>query len=193
LKTSNATQRRKQTELATPRRNQIVGVDVSDKTSHYCVLGDEGEIFAEGTLRTTPAGFTAQFQSANRCRVVLEVGTHSPWISRLLCGLGHEVIVANAGRVRMIYDNDNKNDRVDARTLALGADGYWIAASDTPSQRYEGVRENSVAVGSSAGIAHRPTTAGSPNDNLATAHVVELDIPGGTVVCGSSLCKTARR
>ena len=116
--TSNATQRRKQTELATPRRNQIVGVDVSDKTSHYCVLGDEGEIFAEGTLRTTPAGFTAQFPSANRCRIVLEVGTHSPWISRLLCGLGHEVIVANAGRVRMIYDNDNKNDRVDARTLA---------------------------------------------------------------------------
>lgn len=49
---------------------------------------------------------------------MLEVGTHSPWISRLLRDLGHEVIVANAGRVRMIYENNNKNDRVDARTLA---------------------------------------------------------------------------
>ena len=118
---SNTTPRRKQRELAkTPCRqqSQIVGVDVGDKNSHYCVLGAEGEIAAEGTLRTTPAGFTDQFPPAIRCRIVLEVGTHSPWISRLLRGLGHEVIVANAGRVRMIYENNNKNDRVDARTLA---------------------------------------------------------------------------
>ena len=95
-----------------------MGVDVGDKNSHYCVLGPEGEITQEGILRTTPVGFSTQFPSATPCRIVLEVGTHSPWISRLLRGLGHEVIVANAGRVRMIYDNDNKNDRVDARTLA---------------------------------------------------------------------------
>jgi len=100
------------------QRVQIVGVDVSDKISHYCVLSPDGEIATEGKLRTTPAGFSAQFPAAIRCRIVLEVGTHSPWISRLLRSLGHEVIVANAGRVRMIYQNDNKNDRVDARTLA---------------------------------------------------------------------------
>jgi transposase len=120
-KNSNTRQGRKQTELPkAPRlkRSPIVGVDVGDKNSHYCILGPEGEIAAEGILRTTPAGFSAQFSRATRCRIVLEVGTHSPWISRLLGGLGHEVIVANAGRVRMIYDNDNKNDRVDARTLA---------------------------------------------------------------------------
>jgi transposase len=120
-KSISTTQRRKQTELAKRRsgqRVQIVGVDISDKDSHYCVLSQEGEIAEEGTLRTTPAGFTAQFPGAVRCRIVIEVGTHSPWISRLLCGLGHEVIVANAGRVRLIYANDNKNDRVDARTLA---------------------------------------------------------------------------
>ena len=114
-------QRRKQTEPAKRRggqRGQIVGVDISDKDSHYCVLGREGEIAEEGTLRTTSAGFTAQFPREVRCRIVIEVGTHSPWISRLLRGLGHEVIVANAGRVRLIYANDNKNDRVDARTLA---------------------------------------------------------------------------
>jgi transposase len=100
------------------QRPQTVGVDVSDKISHFCVLGPEGEITAEGTFRTTPRGFSEQFPSTKQFRVVLEVGTHSPWISRVLRELGHEVVVANAGRVRMIYGNDNKNDRVDARTLA---------------------------------------------------------------------------
>jgi transposase len=112
------TQQRKQTKSVATQPQQIIGVDVSDKTSHYCALSPDGEITAEGTLRTTPAGFTEQFPQATRCRIVLEVGTHSPWISRLLRSQGHEVIVANAGRVRMIYENDNKNDRVDARTLA---------------------------------------------------------------------------
>jgi transposase len=51
-------------------------------------------------------------------RVVMEVGTHSPWVSRLLQLLGHEVLVANARRVRLIYANDAKNDKVDAETLA---------------------------------------------------------------------------
>jgi hypothetical protein len=31
-----------------------------------------------------------------RSRIALEIGTHSPWMSRLLSELGHEVIVANA-------------------------------------------------------------------------------------------------
>lgn len=88
-KSTNITERRKQTELAKRRggqRGQIVGVDISDRDSHYCVLGREGEIAEEGTIRTTPAGFTAQFPGAIRCRIVIEVGTHSPWISRLLRG-----------------------------------------------------------------------------------------------------------
>jgi transposase len=118
-KNSNTKPRRKQTEIVkTPRGILIVGVDVGDKISHYCVLAPDGQIAAEGTLRTTAAGFSAQFPPTTPCQIVIEVGTHSPWISRLLRSLGHEVIVANAGRIRMIYQNDNKNDRVDARTLA---------------------------------------------------------------------------
>jgi transposase len=53
-----------------------------------------------------------------RARIVLETGTHSPWVSRYLERLGHEVLVANARQVRIIYDNDRKTDKVDARTLA---------------------------------------------------------------------------
>jgi len=53
-----------------------------------------------------------------RCRVALEVGTHSPWVSRQLTDMGHEVIVANARRVRLIVESSRKDDRLDARTLA---------------------------------------------------------------------------
>lgn len=45
-------------------------------------------------------------------------GTYSPWVSRLLEKLGHEVVVANARKVRLIYESDSKNDRLDARMLA---------------------------------------------------------------------------
>jgi transposase len=51
-------------------------------------------------------------------RVVLEVGTHSPWISRLLRSWGHEVVVANPHRLRLIAQSVRKNDRADAETLA---------------------------------------------------------------------------
>ena len=48
----------------------------------------------------------------------METETHSPWVSRYLEKLGHEVLVANARQVRIIYDNDRKTDKIDSRTLA---------------------------------------------------------------------------
>ncbi|HEY7683444.1 MAG TPA: transposase [Gemmatimonadales bacterium] len=51
-------------------------------------------------------------------RVILEVGPHCPWVSRLLSELGHEVIVANGRQRRFIYGNARKSDRVDAEALA---------------------------------------------------------------------------
>ena len=49
---------------------------------------------------------------------MLEVGCQSPWISRQLSSLGHEVLVANARRVQLIHGSSNKSDRVDAESLA---------------------------------------------------------------------------
>ncbi len=49
--------------------------------------------------------------------MIIEVGTHSPWVSRLLKGLGHEVVVANAWRVKAIHKALNKNDKRDAEFL----------------------------------------------------------------------------
>jgi transposase len=58
------------------------------------------------------------FGTMPRSRIALEIGTHSPWISRLLSELGHEVIVANARKVRLIGESRKKDDRLDAQTLA---------------------------------------------------------------------------
>lgn len=95
-----------------------VGIDLGDRNSAYCVLDAEGDVLSEGIVRTSESGFSQQFQSMSGCRIALETGTHSPWVSRLLQSYGHDVIVANARQVRVIYESDRKNDKVDARTLA---------------------------------------------------------------------------
>jgi hypothetical protein len=95
-----------------------IGVDVGDKTSRYCVLNGTGEVKEEGRVPTSKKGMMQMLSSARRCRIAIEVGPHSPWVSRLLSGLGHEVIVANARQVKLISTSSRKNDRLDAQVLA---------------------------------------------------------------------------
>jgi transposase len=51
-------------------------------------------------------------------RIAIEAGTHSPWASRVLEQCGHEVLVANARKLRLIYSNKRKTDEIDAENLA---------------------------------------------------------------------------
>jgi transposase len=95
-----------------------IGMDLGDKTSRYCVLGRNGELLSEGSVATTRKGMTQKFAGMRRCRVAMEVGTHSPWLSRWLASLGFETIVANARQVELISRNSRKNDRMDAQLLA---------------------------------------------------------------------------
>ena len=105
---------------ATARRQGpiTIGMDLGDKTSRYCVLGDNGALLAEGTVATTRKAMAQKFAGMRRGRVAMEVGTHSPWLSRWLGSLGFEVIVANARQVQLISASSRKNDRLDARLLA---------------------------------------------------------------------------
>jgi transposase len=101
-------------------------LDLGDRNSWYCVLDEAGRIqveqrvrtTAEQRVRTTAKALQEVFGAMARSRVALEIGTHSPWISRLLSDLGHEVIVANARKVRLIGESRKKDDRLDAQTLA---------------------------------------------------------------------------
>jgi transposase len=95
-----------------------IGLDLGDRSSCYCVLDENGEIVLEQKLATTPEAIQQAFGKMARSRIAMETGTHSPWVSRLLAALGHEVIVAHAQNVRLIVKSRRKDDRLDARTLA---------------------------------------------------------------------------
>ncbi len=100
------------------KRRLTIGMDLGDRSSRYCMLDEQGEVIREGSVATTKKGLNQVFGAMPRCRVALEVGTHSPWVSRQLADMGHEVIVANARRVRLIAESSRKDDRLDARALA---------------------------------------------------------------------------
>ena len=96
------------------------GLDLGDRYSYLCLIDTEsGEVIEEGRLRTTPEAFRRRFASLETSlRIAIEIGTHSPWVSRLLEECGHEVLVANSRKLRLIYSNKRKTDEADAENLA---------------------------------------------------------------------------
>ena len=95
------------------------GLDLGDKYSYLCVLDtDSGELVEDGRLRTTPEDLRRRFDFEKKLRIAIEVGTHSPWVSRLLEACGHEVVVANPRKTRLIYGDKRKTDELDAQKLA---------------------------------------------------------------------------
>src|SRR5215213_9946583 len=96
------------------------GLDIGDKYSYLCLIDQQsGEVVEEGRLRTTPEALRRRFASEQPpMRIAMEAGTHSPWVSRVLKECGHEVLVANARKLRLIYANKRKTDEVDAENLA---------------------------------------------------------------------------
>lgn len=81
-------------------------------------MSEDGEVTREGSVPTTKKGMLQAFGAIERCRIAVEVGSHSRWVSRLLAAWGHEVIVANARQVKLISASSRKDDKLDARMLA---------------------------------------------------------------------------
>lgn len=106
-----------QQSMATEEIAYFIGIDLGDRKSNYCFMSRGEEFLAEDQMPTTLEAFGAYFRAIPRSRVALEVGTHSPWVSNLLEGLGHEVYVANPRKMESIRKNKRKNDKKDARTL----------------------------------------------------------------------------
>src|SRR5260370_25220002 len=79
-----------------------IGLDLGDRWSNYCVLDEAGEVLLEQKLATTPEAVKQTLGRIPRSLMALETGTHSPWLSRLLKELGHEVIVAPAQKGQLI-------------------------------------------------------------------------------------------
>jgi transposase len=97
----------------------VIGIDLGDHSSSYCVRAREDRrVVMEGVVTTSAPAIWERFEGLRRQLMVLETGTHSRWVAQLLELMGQEVIVANARKLKLISENNQKNDRVDARLLS---------------------------------------------------------------------------
>ena len=104
---------------STEQMKMTAGMDLGDNYSHLCLIDTEsGELIEESRLRTTPEAMRRRYDSERPLHVAIEVGTHSPWVSRLLTECGHEVLIANPRKTRLIYGQRRKTDKLDAEKLA---------------------------------------------------------------------------
>ena len=95
-----------------------IGLDLGDRRHHACILDEAGEILAEEVIvntREVLSAFCGRYPGAT---FIMETGTHSPWVSRLVSSPGHPVLVANARKLRAISQSQTKSDREDAQMLA---------------------------------------------------------------------------
>lgn len=95
-----------------------IGIDLGDRKHAICVIDAAGEIIDERKIRNERDVLRKLSEQYPDTRIIIEVGTHSPWISRFLESLGHEVIVANPRKLKFIYEDERKCDKYDARSLA---------------------------------------------------------------------------
>ena len=96
---------------------EYCGIDLHAEYSQICVLDEDGEVMETSRVRTSRKALE-RFFKRGRMRVVMEAGGSSPWVSRLLDSLDHEVVVCSPRRVRLIAESKLKNDKVDAEVLA---------------------------------------------------------------------------
>lgn len=99
--------------------SKVIGMDLGDKKHVTVVLDDTGEEIESRSMGNTSRQVQRYFQRHKDAVVVMEAGTHSAWIARLLRSMGHEVHVGNPRKLRAIWDADDKSDERDARILAL--------------------------------------------------------------------------
>ncbi|MEA2165540.1 MAG: transposase [Thermoanaerobaculia bacterium] len=102
----------------TKKNGVVMGIDLGDRFSQYALIDGRAAIVEEGRVPTVADAIERLLEDRQAMRVVIETSTHSPWVSRLVKKLGHEPVVSNSRKVKLISKSKNKRDRVDARMLA---------------------------------------------------------------------------
>src|SRR5262250_432359 len=59
------------------RGQLMIGLDLGDRSSSYCVLDEAGEIILEQKVPTTAEAVEHAFKRMPRSRLAMETGTHS--------------------------------------------------------------------------------------------------------------------
>jgi transposase len=97
---------------------EYFGIDLHQKHSEICGMDSEGRVKCQERVPTSAAGLRRVFGRRKGCRVVIESGCQTMWAARLLQSMGHEVVIVNPRRVRLIAESTLKSDRIDAEILA---------------------------------------------------------------------------
>src|SRR5688572_11799620 len=96
----------------------VVGFDIGDRSITVCVVDVVfGKVVERRKIPTERTAVEEWLGGREVSRVVMETGTHTPWIARAAASAGHEVIVADARRVKLITESRRKTDRRDAELL----------------------------------------------------------------------------
>ena len=98
---------------------KVVGMDLGDKQHVLVVMDENGKEVEVVRCRNTAKELQRALRNHQGAVVVMEAGTHSAWIARLLKSMGHEVHVGNPRKLRAIWDANDKSDERDARILAM--------------------------------------------------------------------------
>lgn len=98
---------------------KVIGMDVGDKTHVMVVFEADGREVEVARVTNTADQVKKFFARHPGAVVAMEAGTHSPWLSRLLERMNHEVYVGNPRKLRAIWDADDKSDERDARMLGM--------------------------------------------------------------------------
>jgi len=100
----------------------VIGIDLGDKRNYACALNYKGDVVDLCSIRNTADAIRKYLSNYNNNKddmlVVMEAGTHSPWISRLIDQLGFTVMVGNPRKMRSIWAHELKTDARDAQMLA---------------------------------------------------------------------------
>jgi len=96
----------------------FIGLDLSDKTATYVALSAYGEVIEDGRLKLSQAGLKRALGARPPTQIAIEVGGHSPWVSRALADMGYDVTIANPRQVKLISHGQRKSDLLDAENLA---------------------------------------------------------------------------
>ena len=137
------------TTSAVPFPNtMVIGLDLGDRWSRYCMLDNAGAVLEENRVRSTDQALEERFRTLSPTRFVIETGTHSPWVSRLLTAMGHSVLVANWATACCTSRAGNSGSAIAsgcrrasasssiARTIAIPALGCGVRAAVRASIRH---------------------------------------------------------
>ena len=80
----------------------VIGMDLGDKNHKAVVLAADGTEIERAEVTNTPEQVQEFLARHPGALLAFETGMHCRWISRLAVGLGHQVLVGNARKLRMI-------------------------------------------------------------------------------------------